>query len=94
MRRATYHVTVRITGTLAKLGAAMNGAVVVGNTDHLAADGKRRCWGDGARPERDAGQQAKALSGVGLAFITSPITSTVGGQIQRATTLNTQIVRS
>jgi hypothetical protein len=39
-----------------------------------------------------ADEQARALSQVGVAFLLSPISSTVGSAIQRATTVSAQIV--
>jgi len=91
----TYHVTVRITGTLAKLGASMNAEPWLSETQIISLlMGEAPAVGATELRALSATQdeQAKALSSVGLAFITSPITSTVGSQIQRATTLNTQIV--
>ena len=90
-----YHVTARITGTLDKMGATLNSepwlsetqivSLLMGETPDVGAAELRAL----SSPQEE---QAKALSSVGLAILASPVSATVGGAIQRATTVNTQIV--
>ena len=84
-----YHVTVRITGTLDKLGATLNAepwlsemqiiSLLMGEAPDVGATELRAL-------SATQDEQAKALSSVGLAFIVSPISATVGSAIQKATT--------
>jgi autotransporter translocation and assembly factor TamB len=91
----TYHVTVRITGTLDSFSPTVSSEPWLSEMQIVSL-----LMGEAPNPNTvelralnsSQEEQAKALSSVGVAIITSPISATVGSVIQRTTTLNAQIV--
>src|SRR5204863_3297654 len=91
----TYTVTLRFTGTpssftpVVQSEPALSTMQVVSLLMGETPDPNRVELLALSSPEEE---QAKALSSVGVAILTSPISATVGTAIQKMTTLNAQIV--
>lgn len=90
-----YHVTVRLTGTLDKFTPTLTSepwlsemqivSLLMGEVPDVGAAELRAL----SSPQEE---QARALGQVGFAILTSPVSASVGSALQKATTLNAQIV--
>ena len=91
----TYHITVRLTGTMAKFTPSISSDpflsemqivnLLMGDTSDAGAAELRSL---NATQE----EQAKAISAVGATILLSPVTASLGSAIQRVTTLNANVV--